>query len=113
MKHCLAVIRIGAYIGVFGMFVVIGACGHILFFMSQARLLKWIAFFAQWWARVTCLIFNIQIHIEGDANIKSGSWGRVLKVSLSRKPKSLIGLCSTGWPGWDGPSSPTGANAIK
>ena len=45
MKHCLAVIRIGAYIGVFGMFVVIGACGHILFFMSQARLLKWIAFF--------------------------------------------------------------------
>ena len=72
MKHCLAVIRIGAYIGVFGMFVVIGACGHILFFMSQARLLKWIAFFAQWWARVTCLIFNIQIHIEGDANIKSG-----------------------------------------
>ena len=44
MKHCLAVIRIGAYIGVFGMFVVIGACGHILFFMSQARLLKWILF---------------------------------------------------------------------
>ena len=48
MGHCLAVIRIGAYIGVFVVFVVIGVCGHVLFFTSRARLLKWIAFFEQW-----------------------------------------------------------------
>ncbi|SVC77374.1 uncharacterized protein METZ01_LOCUS330228, partial [marine metagenome] len=38
MGHCLAVIRIGAYIGVFGVFVVIGVCGHVLFFLSPPRL---------------------------------------------------------------------------
>ena len=95
MKHCLAVIRIGAYIGVFGMFVVIGACGHILFFMSQARLLKWVAFFAQWWARVTCLIFNIQIHIEGDANIKSGSL--IVANHVGSPDIFILGACFKGF----------------
>jgi|FLOH01.1.fsa_nt_gi 1-acyl-sn-glycerol-3-phosphate acyltransferase len=73
MSLCLAVIRIGAYIGVFVVFVVIGACGHVLFFMSRTCLLTWIAFFARWWARVTCRVFNIQIQIEGDASLKPGS----------------------------------------
>jgi len=73
MKYCLAVIRAGIYIGVFALFVLIGACGHILFFMSRARLLAWIAFFAQWWGRATCLIFNIQIRVEGEARVQPGS----------------------------------------
>ena len=73
MGYFFAVIRIGLYALVFGVFVVIGACGHVLFFMSPPRLLKWIAFFAQVWARVTCLVLNIQVQIEGDASIKPGS----------------------------------------
>jgi 1-acyl-sn-glycerol-3-phosphate acyltransferase len=73
MGYCFAVIRIGVYALVFGVFVVIGACGHVLFFMSPPRLLKWIAFFAQMWARVTCLVLNIQVRIEGNASIKPGS----------------------------------------
>jgi 1-acyl-sn-glycerol-3-phosphate acyltransferase len=73
MGYYFAVIRIGMYALVFGVFVVIGACGHVLFFMSPPRLLKWIAFFAQVWARVTCLVLNIQVQIEGNASIKPGS----------------------------------------
>jgi 1-acyl-sn-glycerol-3-phosphate acyltransferase len=73
MGYFFAVIRIGMYALVFGVFVVIGALGHVLFFMSPPRLLKWIAFFAQVWARVTCLVFNIQVQIEGNASIKPGS----------------------------------------
>ena len=73
MGYCFAVIRIGMYALVFGVFVVIGACGHVLFFMSPPRLLKWIAFFAQMWARVTCLVLNIQVRIEGNTAIKPGS----------------------------------------
>lgn len=73
MGYFIAVIRIGMYALVFGVFVMIGACGHVLFFMSPPRLLKWIAFFAQVWARVTCLVLNIQVRIEGNASIKPGS----------------------------------------
>ena len=73
MGYFFAVIRIGIYALVFGVFVVIGACGHVLFFMSPLRLLKWIAFFAQVWARVTCLVLNIQVQIEGNVSIKPGS----------------------------------------
>ena len=73
MGYCFAVIRIGMYALVFGVFVMIGACGHVLFFMSPPRLLKWIAFFAQVWARVTCLVLNIQVQVEGNASIKPGS----------------------------------------
>jgi 1-acyl-sn-glycerol-3-phosphate acyltransferase len=73
MGYFFAVIRIGIYALVFGVFVVIGACGHVLFFMSPPRLLKWIAFFAQMWARVTCSVLNIQVQIEGNASIKPGS----------------------------------------
>ncbi|MZH03022.1 MAG: 1-acyl-sn-glycerol-3-phosphate acyltransferase [Nitrospinae bacterium] len=73
MGTCLAVIRIGIYILVFWVFVVIGAFGHVLFFMSQRWLLKWIAFFAQVWAQVTCMVLNIQVRIEGDTSIKPGS----------------------------------------
>lgn len=73
MGTCLAVIRIGIYTLVFLVFVVIGACGHVLFFMSPQWLLKWIAFFAQVWAQVTCKVLNIQIRIEGNTSIKPGS----------------------------------------
>ena len=73
MGYIFAVIRIGMYALVFGVFVMIGACGHVLFFMSPPRLLKWIAFFAQVWARVTCLVLNIQVQVEGNASIKTGS----------------------------------------
>jgi 1-acyl-sn-glycerol-3-phosphate acyltransferase len=73
MGYFIAVIRIGIYALVFGVFLVIGACGHVLLFMSPLRLLKWIAFFAQVWARVTCLVLNIQVQIEGNASIKPGS----------------------------------------
>ncbi len=73
MGLCLAIIRISAYIGVFIVFVVIGASVHLLFFMSQAQLLKWISFFTKWWARVTCLILNIQVRIEGNPPINPGS----------------------------------------
>lgn len=73
MGYIFAVIRIGMYALVFGVFVMIGACGHVLFFMSPPRLLKWIAFFAQVWARVTCLVLNIQVQVEGNASIKPGS----------------------------------------
>jgi 1-acyl-sn-glycerol-3-phosphate acyltransferase len=73
MGYFFAVVRIGMYALVFGVFVLIGACGHVLFFMSPPRLLKWIAFFAQVWARVTCLVLNIQVQIEGNASIKPGS----------------------------------------
>ncbi|MBT3183365.1 MAG: 1-acyl-sn-glycerol-3-phosphate acyltransferase [Nitrospina sp.] len=95
MRHCLAVIRIGAYIGVFVVFAIIGACGHILFFMSRARLLNWIAFFAQWWARVTCLIFNIQIRIEGDVNIKSGSL--IVANHVGSPDIFILGACFKGF----------------
>ncbi len=73
MGYCFAVIRIGMYALVFGVFVLIGACGHVLFFMSPPRLLRWIAYFAQVWARVTCRVLNIQVRIEGNAAIKPGS----------------------------------------
>ncbi len=73
MGYFIAVIRVGMYVLVFGVFVVIGVCGHVLFFMSPSWLLKWIAFFAQLWARVTCRVLNIQVQIEGDASIKPGS----------------------------------------
>ena len=73
MYLCLSIIRIGVYTGVFIVFVMIGASVHLLFFMSQTRLLKWIAFFSKLWARVTCLILNIQIRIEGDIPITPGS----------------------------------------
>ena len=73
MGYIFAVIRIGMYALVFGVFVMIGACGHVLFFMSPPRLLKWITFFAQVWARVTCLVLNIQVQVEGNASIKPGS----------------------------------------
>ena len=95
MGHCLAVIRIGAYIGVFVVFVVIGVCGHVLLFTSRARLLKWIAFFEQWWARVTCLIFNIQIHIEGDANVKSGSL--IVANHVGSPDIFILGACFKGF----------------
>ncbi|MBC8287871.1 MAG: 1-acyl-sn-glycerol-3-phosphate acyltransferase [Nitrospinae bacterium] len=73
MGYCFAVIRTGAYAGVFIVFVLIGAFGHVLFFMSPPRLLKWIAFFAQRWARMTCMVLNIQVRIVGDTSIKPGS----------------------------------------
>jgi 1-acyl-sn-glycerol-3-phosphate acyltransferase len=73
MGYFFAITRIGIYALVFGVFLVIGSCGHLLFFMSPPRLLKWIAFFAQVWARVTCLVLNIQVQIEGNASIKPGS----------------------------------------
>ncbi len=73
MGYCLAIIRIGVYALVFSVFVVIGICLHVLFFMSPQMLLKWIAFFTQAWGRVTCMVFNIQIRIEGDTSIKPGS----------------------------------------
>ncbi len=73
MGHYLAIIRIGAYIVVFVVFVMIGVFGHVLFFMSPPRLLRWIVFFEQWWARVTCRVFNIHVRIEGNTKIKPGS----------------------------------------
>jgi 1-acyl-sn-glycerol-3-phosphate acyltransferase len=73
MGYFFVIIRIGMYALLFGVFLVIGACGHVLFFMSPPRLLKWIAFFAQVWARATCLVLNIQVQIEGNASIKPGS----------------------------------------
>lgn len=73
MGYCLAIIRIAVYAGVFIVFVMIGICGHVLFFLSPPRLLKWIAFFAKRWARVTCMVLNLQVRIEGDASIKPGS----------------------------------------
>ncbi len=91
----LATIRIAVYTGVFGIFVAIGALGHILFFMSPPRLLKWIAFFAQWWARLTCLIFNIHIQIEGDRAIQSGS---VIVANHVGSPDIFIlGACFKGF----------------
>jgi 1-acyl-sn-glycerol-3-phosphate acyltransferase len=73
MGYFFAFIRIGIYTVVFGVFLVIGVCGHILFFMSSRRLLKWIAFFSQVWARTTCLVLNIQVQIKGNTSIKPGS----------------------------------------
>ena len=73
MSLGLAIIRIGAYTGALILFLVIGACVHVLFFMSPLRLLKWISFFTHWWARLTCMVLNIQVRIEGDASIKPGS----------------------------------------
>jgi 1-acyl-sn-glycerol-3-phosphate acyltransferase len=73
MGYFIALFRIGLYGLVFAMFLVIGACGHILFCMSPGRLLKWIAFFSQVWARVTCLVLNIQVQVEGNTSIKPGS----------------------------------------
>ena len=95
MGHCLAVIRIGAYIGVFGVFVVIGVCGHVLFFMSPPRLLKWIAFFEQWWARVTCLIFNIHVRIEGDTHVKPGSL--IVANHVGSPDIFILGACFKGF----------------
>jgi len=95
MNNCLAVIRIGAYIGVFIVFVVIGACGHVLFFMSRTCLLKWIAFFAQWWARVTCMVFNIQIQIEGDASLKPGSL--IVANHVGSPDIFVLGACFQGF----------------
>ena len=73
MGYCFALIRIGIFVLVFWVFVVIGAFGHILFFMSPGWLLNWISFFAKLWAQVTCRVLNIQVRIEGDASIKPGS----------------------------------------
>lgn len=73
MGYCFATIRIGIYALVFVVFVMIGTCGHVLFFMSPRWLLKWIAFFTQVWAKVTCMVLNIQVHIDGNTSIKQGS----------------------------------------
>ena len=73
MGYFFAVIRIGIYALVFFVFVGIGSFGHILFFMSPRWLLKWIAFFTQVWAQVTCKVFNAQVRVQGNACIKPGS----------------------------------------
>ena len=73
MGLLLAIFRVGAYLLVFGIFLIIGLLGNALFFMSRSILLKWIAYFSQYWARVTCWVLNIQIKVVGDLNIDSGS----------------------------------------
>jgi 1-acyl-sn-glycerol-3-phosphate acyltransferase len=95
MGHLLAFIRIGAYIIVFGVFLIIGACGHILFFMSDTWLLRWIAFFAQGWARATCLVLNIQIRVEGDVNIKPGSL--IVANHVGSPDIFILGACFQGF----------------
>jgi 1-acyl-sn-glycerol-3-phosphate acyltransferase len=95
MGICLAIIRIGAYSLVFAVFVCIGACGHILFFLSPPRRLKWIAFFAQWWARATCMVLNIQIHIEGDTFIKPGSL--IVANHVGSPDIFILGACFKGF----------------
>lgn len=95
MGLCLTIIRIGAYIGVFIVFVMIGACGHVLFFMSPPRLAKWIAFFAQWWARATCMVFNVQIQIEGVTTIKPGSL--IVANHVGSPDIFVLGACFKGF----------------
>lgn len=95
MGPCLAVIRTGAYIGIFIVFVAIGVCGHVLFFMSPPRLLKWIAFFAQWWARATCLIFNIHVQIEGANHVRPGSL--IVANHVGSPDIFILGACFKGF----------------
>ena len=95
MKLCLAIIRVGIYAIVFGVFIVIGACGHVLFFMSPPRLLKWIAFFARWWARATCLVLNIQIRVEGDTQTKPGSL--IVANHVGSPDIFILGACFNGF----------------
>ncbi len=95
MRLCLAVIRTGVYVVVFVVFLVIGACGYILFFMSRPRLLKWVSFFAQWWARVTCMVFNIRIKIEGDVGLKPGSL--IVANHVGSPDIFVLGACFKGF----------------
>lgn len=95
MGLCLAVIRMGMYTVVFVVFAVIGACGHVLFFMSRSWLLKWISFFAQVWARVTCMVFNIQIRVEGDVSIKPGSL--IVANHVGSPDIFVLGACFKGF----------------
>ena len=95
MGYCLAVIRVGAYIVVFVVFVAIGAFGHILFFMSPLWLSKWITYFTQWWARVTCMVLNIQIHIEGDLHAKPGSL--IVANHVGSPDIFILGACFKGF----------------
>lgn len=73
MRQCLAFFRFGAYVIVFGVFVFIGVCCHLLFFTSLPRRLKWVSIFIQGWAQITCLVFNIQVKVEGAPHVKPGS----------------------------------------
>jgi 1-acyl-sn-glycerol-3-phosphate acyltransferase len=95
MGHFLAIIRIGAYAIVFVVFVVVGLCGHFLFFKSPLGLFKWIAFFAQWWARVTCFVLNIQIQIEGNKNVKPGSL--IVANHVGSPDIFVLGACFKGF----------------
>ncbi len=95
MGTCLAIIRVVVYIGVFGVFITLGVCGHILFCMSPRRLLKWIAFFAQGWARMTCLIFNIHIRVEGDTAVKPGSL--IVANHVGSPDIFILGACFKGF----------------
>jgi 1-acyl-sn-glycerol-3-phosphate acyltransferase len=95
MGNLLVFIRIGAYIIVFGVFLVIGACGHILFFMSTTCQLRWIAFFAQGWAKATCLVLNIQIRIEGNVNVKPGSL--IVANHVGSPDIFILGACFQGF----------------
>lgn len=95
MRNFLAAIRIGIYFFVFGFFALIGACGHIMFFRSPPRLLKWIAFFAQWWARATCKVLNIQIQVEGDIAIKPGSL--IVANHVGSPDIFILGTCFKGF----------------
>lgn len=95
MGHCLAVIRVVAYIGVFGLFVSIGVFGHLLFFKSPELLSKWISYFAQWWARVTCLVLGIHIRIDGDAEINPGSL--IVANHVGSPDIFVLGACFNGF----------------
>lgn len=80
---------------VFAVFLILGVCGHILFFMSPPRLLKWCAFFTRWWARATCLIFNIQIQIEGSTRVRPGSL--IVANHVGSPDVFILGACFKGF----------------
>ncbi len=95
MNTCLAIIRIAIYVGIFGLFIAIGACGHILFFLSPSRLLQWIAYFSQWWARITCWVFNIHIQVEGDGPPLTGAM--VVANHVGSPDIFILGACFKGF----------------
>ncbi len=54
-------------------FGLVGAVLRLLFFWNKKRRHYWVLFFARWWGRYSCFVFNIRIRVEGDVRIAPGS----------------------------------------
>ncbi len=95
MGYLLVGFRLISYIGIFIIFILIGMVGHILFFVSERHLYKWISFFTRCWARTTCWVLNFQFKIVGDNLPAPGSL--IVANHVGSPDIFILGTCFKGF----------------